>query len=42
MCVGEMKKLVEAIQEMPKPEQEQTEQTEMTSGEAMQFFIGID
>jgi len=43
MCSGEMKKLVEAIQEMPKIEQTQTENSEdVTSGDAGGFFIGFD
>ena len=41
MCQGEMKKLVEAIQEMPKPEPvENTDQP--PSGESGNFFRGID
>lgn len=45
MCLGEMKKLVESIQEMPKPEQQRNtedENTQPSSGENMRFFIGID
>jgi len=46
MCLGEMKKLVEAIQEMPKPEpnkeNEQDTQLEESSGDSMGFFTGID
>jgi hypothetical protein len=43
MCVGEMRKIVEAIQDMPKPEvqQEQGGQ-EQSSGDNMAFFAGID
>ena len=46
MCLGEMKKLVESIQDMPKPEkennQESEENTNQSSGEAMGFWLGID
>jgi hypothetical protein len=44
MCAGEMKKLVEAIQNMPKPEEKKDNNQEevITSGDAMAFFIGID
>lgn len=45
MCLGEMKKLIEAIQDMPKPEQQNNEsedqnQTSGSSGNG--FFTGID
>jgi hypothetical protein len=44
MCQGEMKKLVEAIQSMPKVEnnqpENQSEQIEVLSGDA--FFVGFD
>lgn len=43
MCAGEMKKLVEAIQNMPKKESEKDEEPEkVSSGDAMMFFMGID
>lgn len=46
MCLGEMKKLCEAIQLMPKQEPQETkgnEETEISSGDALStFFIGID
>jgi hypothetical protein len=45
MCLGEMKKLIEAIQEMPKEEkkEENTENNDdKSSGEFGAFFIGID
>lgn len=45
MCLGEMKKIIEAIQEMPKEEkkEENTENNEdKSSGELGAFFIGID
>lgn len=46
MCVGEMKKMVEAIQDMPKPEkkegEENAEQSEVSSADSMLFFTGID
>ncbi len=43
MCAGEMKKLVEAIQNMPKKEIEKDEEPEKeSSGDAMMFFTGID
>jgi len=46
MCLGEMKKLVEAIQDMPKPEQKKEEQIqneeEKSSGDDLAFFVGID
>lgn len=45
MCLGEMKKMVEAIQGMPKPEpqQEQTQDEQPPSGEGSDaFFLGID
>jgi len=45
MCIGEMKKMVEAIQDMPKAEhntEQGQQQQETTSGDAMMFFAGID
>ena len=46
MCLGEMKKLVEAIQDMPKPEPKNEEQSqneeEKSSGDDLAFFVGID
>lgn len=43
MCAGEMKKLVESIQDMPKPEIEsENNQKITTSGDTMMFFTGID
>lgn len=47
MCVGEMKKLVEAIQDMPKTESKNEEQSqnqneEKSSGENLAFFSGLD
>ena len=43
MCQGEMKKLVEAIQEMPKPEPAENQNTDQPpSGESGNFFRGID
>jgi len=45
MCSGEMKKIIEAIQEMPKEEQKQEDQEsneERSSGEFNAFFAGID
>jgi len=46
MCLGEMKRLFEAIQNMPKPEETEGAQTEETeqpsSGEMEAFFTGID
>jgi len=45
MCLSEMKKLIEAIQEMPKEEkkEESTENNDdKSSGEFGTFFIGID
>lgn len=41
MCMGEMKKLVLSIQDMPKEEQE-GEEEEKTSFENVTFFMGID
>ena len=44
MCMGEMKKLVESIQNMPKPEpapESQDDTQEQTSGDSL-FFRGID
>lgn len=43
MCMGEMKKLVEAIQGMPKKENENPpNEEEISSGDAFGFFSGID
>lgn len=48
MCLGEMKKLIESIQNMPKPEEQKEGQktggeNENSSGDALVgFFIGID
>ena len=45
MCLGEMRKLVESIQDMPKPEIEQStgdENERPSSGDNMGFFFGID
>ena len=45
MCLGEMKKLFEAIQDTPKqPQESQSEpkEEEISSGELGAFFIGID
>ena len=46
MCLGEMKKLVEAIQDIPKPEPKNEEQSqneeEKSSGDDLAFFVGID
>lgn len=45
MCQGEMKKIVEAIQDMPKVEinpNDQNTQEEVSSGDLAAFFIGID
>jgi len=44
MCMEEMKKLCEAIQDMPKPEVQEDEnnQEDRTSGDTIAFFIGID
>lgn len=44
MCLGEMKKMVEAIQEMPKQEQQSSdnENTVQSSGDDMAMFVGID
>ena len=46
MCLGEMKKLVEAIHDMPKPEPKNEEQSqneeEKSSGDDLAFFVGID
>lgn len=44
MCLGEMKKLIESIQNMPKPEQvsNETNEDNVSSGDVMGFFIGID
>lgn len=45
MCHGEMRKLVESIQDMPKPEVEHSigdENDRPSSGDNMAFFTGID
>ncbi len=44
MCLGEMKKLIESIQDMPKPKtEEQSENSEeISSGDSLAFFRGID
>lgn len=44
ICQEEMRKIVEAIQDMPKPEnkKEDDEQPEQSSGDSMKFFKGID
>lgn len=46
MCLEEMKKLVESIQDMPKEEREEngenSESESASSGEVGKFFIGID
>ena len=43
MCQGEMKKLIESVRDMPKPEKNSTEGNENPpSGEFGGFFIGID
>ena len=43
MCVGEMKKMVESIQGMPKQENAQDQNEEdKSSGEDLAFFTGID
>jgi len=44
MCLGEMKKLIVSIQDMPKQEQTSSEINEdnISSGDVMGFFIGID
>ena len=45
MCLSEMKKLFEAIQNTPKqPQESQSEfkEEEISSGELGAFFIGID
>jgi len=47
MCMGEMKKLFESIQDFPKPEKQEdpegvSGQQETTSGDLGGFFIGID
>lgn len=49
MCVGEMEKLVLAIQEMPKPEKEEEQENQnqtdapiSNSGGRRGFFVGID
>lgn len=42
MCVGEMRKLVESIQDMPKETEPNESETENSSGDNMRFFAGID
>jgi hypothetical protein len=44
MCIGEMKKLVEAIQNMPKIEESKSDKDEerKSSADDMMFFSGID
>lgn len=47
MCLGEMKKLIESIQEMPKEEQTENDSNNdinesSGSGASLRFFIGID
>lgn len=42
MCLGEMKKIVEAIQAMPKPEPEEGEAEEDSTSSGDAFFSGID
>ena len=43
MCVGEMRKIVEAIQNMPKKENEESQaEPNKSSGDDMMFFTGID
>jgi hypothetical protein len=44
MCIGEMKKLVLAIQDMPKeePQEQQSETESGSSFENVTFFMGID
>lgn len=44
MCQGEMKKIVEAIQDMPKIEvvEPETDSNDAPSGDGMAFFNGID
>jgi hypothetical protein len=42
ICLGEMKKLIEAIQDMPKPQEQEQEIDSPPSGELTNFFIGID
>lgn len=44
MCAGEMKKLVESIQDMPRPEpqNESEENPQQSSGDRMGFFFGFD
>jgi hypothetical protein len=44
MCMGEMKKLVLAIQDMPKeePQEQQSETESGSSFENVTFFMGID
>lgn len=43
MCVGEMRKMVEAIQNMPKKENEESQvDVNKSSGDDMMFFTGID
>jgi hypothetical protein len=43
ICLGEMKKLIESIQDMPKPEiTDENQDEEVTSGDLGGFFLGID
>ena len=44
MCLGEMKKLIEAIQDMPKEnnQDQNQDQDDKSSGENFTFFLGID
>lgn len=43
ICLGEMKKIIESIQDMPKAEkQADAEDAEPSSGEMSAFFLGID
>lgn len=46
MCLGEMRKLIEAIQDMPKPEAEtesdNQNEEDKSSADSMAFFLGID
>ena len=43
MCLGEMRKLIEAIQAMPTTEIKENESdTEPSSGDDLAFFVGID
>ena len=43
MCLGEMKKLIDAIQEMPKEKQDtEDDNQEKSSGDLVTIFVGID